>query len=255
MDIHNGEAGTRVAKETGSARVYAKVREEILRMQLPPGAPLDEVGLSERFEMSRSPIREALVRLSSEGLVVILPNRSTIVAPIDFQGMPQFLDALDLLQRATTRLAAIRRTEADMQAIVAAQIGYEDAARESIARNDSIPMIEANHYFHMTVSRAGKNPYYTAFYKRLLDEGRRMLNLHFEYQVLDPNMSVKTMAADHTEIVAAILAKDAVRAENIAHAHAAMFRGRFMQFLDRNITADMRLEGTMPQRPDQAVQI
>lgn len=247
MDVGGGAAGLRGAKETGSARVYAKVREEILRMQLPPGAPLDEVGLSERFGMSRSPVREALVRLSGDGLVVILPNRSTIVAPIDFQGMPQFLDALDLLQRVTTRLAAIRRTEADMEAIVVAQMGYEDHARDSIARNDSIPMIEANHHFHMTVSRAGKNAYYTSFYKRLLDEGRRMLHLHFEYQTLDPNMSVKTLAAHHTEIVDAIRARDADHAENIAHAHAAQFRGRFMQYLDRNITAEMRLEGTMPQ--------
>jgi DNA-binding GntR family transcriptional regulator len=232
------------AKETGSARIYAKVREEILRMQLAPGFPLDEVGLSERFGLSRSPVREALVRLSSEGLVVILPNRSTIVAPIDFQGMPHFLDALDLMQRVTTRLAAIRRTDADMEAIVTAQLGYEKRARESIAKNDSIPMIEANHHFHMTISRAGRNTYYTAFYKRLLDEGRRMLHLHFEYQTLDPNMSVKMLAADHTEMVEAIRIQDADAAENIARNHAAQFRGRFMQYLDRNITANMRLESS-----------
>jgi DNA-binding GntR family transcriptional regulator len=246
MDAVSAEAKSRVTKETGSARVYAMVKEEILRMQLAPGSPLDEVGLSERFGLSRSPVREALVRLSSEGLVVILPNRSTIVAPIDFQRMPQFLDALDLLQRATTRLAAIHRTEADLEAIVKAQRGYEEAARESIARNDSLPMIEANHHFHMRVSQAGKNAYYTAFYKRLLDEGRRMLHLHFEYQTLDPNMSVKTLAADHTAMVKAIRARDADRAENVAHAHAAQFRGRFMQYLDRNVTGSMRLEGTMP---------
>jgi DNA-binding GntR family transcriptional regulator len=99
----------KVAKETGSARAYASLREEILRMQLAPGAPLDEVSLSERFGLSRSPIREALARLSSEGLVVTLPSRSTVVTPIDFEGMPHFLDALDLLQRAVTRLAAVRQ--------------------------------------------------------------------------------------------------------------------------------------------------
>jgi DNA-binding GntR family transcriptional regulator len=101
----------------------------------------------------------------------------------------------------------------------------------------------------MTISRAGKNPYYTAFYKRLLDEGRRMQHLHFEYQALDPNMSVKTLAGHHTEMVDAIREKDADRAEKVAHAHAAQFRGRFMQYLDRNITADMRLEGTLPEPP------
>ncbi|MFO4987296.1 GntR family transcriptional regulator, partial [Salmonella enterica subsp. enterica serovar 1,4,[5],12:i:-] len=82
--------------ETGSARVYLQLRQDILRVELAPGSPLDEVGLGERFNLSRSPVREALVRLSSEGLVQILPNRSTIVTPLDLQGIPDFLDALDL---------------------------------------------------------------------------------------------------------------------------------------------------------------
>jgi DNA-binding GntR family transcriptional regulator len=235
----------KVGKETGSARVYASLREEILRMELWPGAPLDEVGLSERFGLSRSPIREALVRLSSENLVVILPNRSTIVTPIDFEGMPHFLDALDLLQRVVTRLAAIRRTEADLKKIVAAAANHQKKVLLSIERADSLSMIEANHSFHMTIAQASRNPYYTSFYKRMLDEGRRMLHIHFEYRMLEPG-GAATIAADHTPMVEAIRDRDAEGAEQAAHAHAAQFRGRFMQFLERSITPPMRLEATMP---------
>ena len=234
-----------VGKETGSARVYASLREEILRMQIAPGAPLDEVSLSERFRLSRSPVREALVRLSSEGLVVILPSRSTIVTPINFEGMPHFLDALDLLQRVVTRLAALRRTEEDLQKIVAAAANHEEKVRETIERADSLPMIEANHTFHMTVARAGKNPYYTAFYKRLLDEGRRMLHVHFEYKMLEPD-GMRTIGADHTAMVEAIRNRDAESAEQAAHAHAAQFRGRFMEFLERSIATHMHVDVTMP---------
>jgi DNA-binding GntR family transcriptional regulator len=234
----------KVGKETGSARVYASLREEILRMQLSPGEPLDEVSLSERFGLSRSPIREALARLSSEGLVVILPSRSTIVTPIDFEGIPHFLDALDLLQRAVTRLAAIRRTEADLQKIIAAAREHEDKVRETIERSYSLPMIEANHKFHMTVARAGKNAYYTSFYKRLLDEGRRMIHIHFQYKLLEPN-GLQTIATDHTAMVEAIIARDAERAEQTAHAHAAQFRGRFMEFLERSIASHMCLDATI----------
>jgi DNA-binding GntR family transcriptional regulator len=241
------DAGQRRGKQTGSARIYAKLRQEILRVQLAPGSLLDEVGLSERLGMSRSPVREALVRLSSEGLVVILPNRSTIVAPIDFQGLPHFLDAIDLLQRANTRLAALHRTEDDLKKIVTAQRAFEEAARTSIRKSDSVPMIEANHDFHMVIARAGKNSYFTAFYRRLLDEGRRMLHFHFEYQALDPELSVEKMAADHTAMVKAIKAKDAETAEQLAHAHATQFKGQFMQYLDRNVTAEMRLETLTPQ--------
>src|SRR5579863_1494663 len=101
-------------KETGTARVYVTLRNEILTMKLAPGTHLDELGVAERFDVSRSPVREALVRLSAEGLVTILPNRGNIVTPMDFGRVPEFLDALDLLQRVTTRLAALHRTAHDL---------------------------------------------------------------------------------------------------------------------------------------------
>ena len=232
----------RPGKETGSARVYTKLREEILRVQLAPGSPLDEVRLSDRFDMSRSPIREALVRLSSEGLVVILPNRSTIVAPMDFQRVPEFLDALDLLQRVVTRLAALHRTPSELKQIVKAQKGYEKAIAQSISTGDSLVMIEKNYDFHMTIAAAGRNQYFMDLYRRLLEEGRRMLHFHFEYEALDPDISVERMAAHHTQMVAAIEARDADTAEHVAHLHAMQFKGRFMQFLDRNLTQKMQLD-------------
>jgi DNA-binding GntR family transcriptional regulator len=228
-------------KATGSARVYAQLRQDILRVGIAPGSPLDEVSLSERFGLSRSPIREALARLSSDGLVQILPNRSTIVTPIDVQGLPEFIDALDLLQRVTTRSAAMYRTEEDLKAIVAAQIDYEEGARLSLETGDSLPMIETNYAFHMAIARAGRNSYFLDYYRRLLDQGRRMLHFHFEFQQLDPEMSVEKLASGHTDMVAAIKNRQVDKAEQVAHAHAVQFKGRFMKFLGRNASADMRL--------------
>ncbi len=70
----------------GVQTVYEALRRAIVDLRLEPGSPLDEVTLAERFDMSRTPVREALVRLAAEGLVTQLPNRNTIVAPIDFAG-------------------------------------------------------------------------------------------------------------------------------------------------------------------------
>ncbi|RZF25760.1 GntR family transcriptional regulator [Paraburkholderia sp. UYCP14C] len=226
------------AKETGTARVYVALRNEILTMKLAPGTHLDESGVAERFGVSRSPVREALVRLSAEGLVNILPNRGNVVAPMDFGRVPEFLDALDLLQRVTTRLAALHRTDDDIQTIRLAAKAYEKAAATSIKKHNSLEMIEKNYEFHMAVARAGRNVYFADIYRRLLEEGRRMLNLHFQFQTL-ANMSSEQMASDHTEMVAAIEAGDADWAEATAHQHAVQFKGRFMQFLDRNLTAQM----------------
>jgi DNA-binding GntR family transcriptional regulator len=228
-------------KETGAVRVYGVLRDEILTMKLPPGAPLDEIGLADRFDLSRSPIREALVRLSADGLVSMLPNRSTVVTPMDFRRIPEFLDALDLLQRVTHRLAALHRTPADMVAIRAAQKGYEKGIASSIKSGTSQAMIEKNYEFHMAIAQAGQNVYFADLYRRLLDEGRRMLHLHFEFQTLDEHLTAEEISSDHVEIVNAIDSRNADMAEHYAHLHAAQFKGRFMQFLDRNITAGVQL--------------
>src|SRR5262245_46033781 len=81
--VVSSETETKRAKGTGWKSVYDTLRTEILSLELPPGQLLDETTLAERFDLSRSPVREALIRLSSEELVVTLPNRSTIVAPIE----------------------------------------------------------------------------------------------------------------------------------------------------------------------------
>ena len=101
-------------KGTGTQRVYAQVREDIIALRIPPGADLDEAGLERRFEVSRTPVREALIRLGSEGLIQLLPNRGARVTEIDISELPQIFEALDLGQRATIRWAALRRTSENM---------------------------------------------------------------------------------------------------------------------------------------------
>ncbi len=93
----------RTQARPGVKMVYDLLRDEILDLVLPPGSPIDEVQLAERFKMSRTPIREALARLAGEGLIDTLPNRSTMVSNIDFLNMHTFFDALVLMYRVTTR--------------------------------------------------------------------------------------------------------------------------------------------------------
>ena len=90
----------------GALTIYETLRDEILSLEMEPGQLVDESSLASRFGVSRSPVREALVRLVSEALLQTLPNKGTIVTPLRIQEFPQYVDALDLIQRATTRLAA-----------------------------------------------------------------------------------------------------------------------------------------------------
>jgi len=229
------EPETRRAKGTGARIAYEAIRDEILSLVMEPGQALDETLLADRFGMSRSPIREALIRLAGEGLVVMLPNRSTIVAPIDVQSFPKYVEALDLAQRMNTRLAAELRSDADLKLIAKRQKEFESAVKTG----NHLAMSEANKRFHMAIAAAGRNPFLAAFYERLLDQGRRMLHLHFDF--LDRGHDGYLLTDEHAEMLEAIRARDVDRADALAHSHTRQFRDQFLRFMQQSYLNDVPL--------------
>lgn len=226
----------KAGKSAGWKSVHEVLRRDILTLALAPGELLDEMGLSRRFGFSRSPIREALIRLGSEGLVVALPNRTTIVTPIDIARFPKYVEALDLAQRVNTRLAAELRTDLDLTRIEAAQQGFVAA----VASGDHLAMSESNKTFHMAIARAGRNPYMADFYEKLLDEGRRILHMHFDY--IERSREGRLLTDEHDEMIAAIRARDVSRADQLAQVHSSQFRDNFLDFLKVNYTSDLPLQ-------------
>ena len=198
---------------SGVKHVYDVLRDEIIDLHLAPGSPIDEIMLAERFEMSRTPIREALVRLASEGLVTTLPNRSTVVSNIDFLNLHSFFDALTLMYRVTTRLAAQNHHASDLEAIRTNQASFAKA----VAQQDALAMIASNRAFHASIAEAGRNPYFEGLFKRLLDEGRRILRLY--YSSFEDKLPVEYVR-EHEDIIAAIAARDVARADHLASLHA-----------------------------------
>jgi DNA-binding GntR family transcriptional regulator len=229
------ETETKRAKGTGWKSVYETLRNEILALTIPPGQLLDENTLAERFDMSRSPVREALIRLAGEDLVVTLSNRSTIVAPIEVGTFPKYVEALDIAQRMNTRLAAELRTEADLKAIARRQKEFEAAVKSG----NHLQMSEANKQFHIAIAAAGKNPYLAAFYERLLNQGQRMLHLHFEY--LERTHEGYLLTDEHNLMLEAIRVKNVDVADELAHAHTRQFQQNFIDFMRENYTTDVSL--------------
>jgi DNA-binding GntR family transcriptional regulator len=214
----------------GVGAVYETLKHEILDLTLAPGSPVDEVTLAERFGISRTPIREALFKLAGEGLVVTLPNRFTIVAPIDYPNLPQFFDALSLMYRVTTRLAAANRSDEELTAIRDLQLHYTKA----VEAKDVPAMIEVNRNFHAAIARAGKNRYYTDLFIRLLDEGRRLLRLYYSsYNDKLPRIYLQ----EHEVMLAAIEQQDIQAADRIAQAHA----DQIIRQIQASMTEDRRL--------------
>lgn len=198
---------------SGARYVYDVLRDEILDLVIAPGSPVDEVQLAERFGMSRTPIREALVRLAGVGLIDTLPNRSTMVSNIDFLNIHTYFDALTLMYRVTAQLAAQYHRAEDLDRIRALQAEFAAA----VEAQDALAMIATNAAFHMAIAEAGRNPYFTSLFKRLLDEGRRILRLYYQsYEDRLPHRFVE----EHDEMIAAIAARDTARSEQLGRAHA-----------------------------------
>ena len=220
---------------SGAQQVFEKLRRDILCLDLKPGESLDESTLSKKFGMSRSPVREALIRLSMEGLVVTLPNKSSVVAPLKIEEYPAYIDALDLIERVTARLAARLRTESDLELIVASQADFINALNEGDVPN----LIDTNREFHIAISRAAKNNYFNFLHGRLLDDGRRMLHLYFRsFGTKVP----KSIQRDHDLIVKAIKNQDEDMAEKCAHDHVIQVGERFIGYLKVRHTLDFDID-------------
>jgi len=225
------EKGASRRRGDSAKLVYKQLRKSIISLELSPGELLDEASLSKRFSMSRSPIREALIKLSMEGLVQTLPNKNSLVAPMPIDDLPEYFDALSLTQRLVTRLAARFRTDTEITDLRDRQKAF----RTALVANDFSLMIETNREFHLKISQAAKNKYFHHLHSRLLDEGRRMLYLYFGSFQEGVPLSVSD---DHDLIINMIEKKDEELAEKYAEKHARDVCNRFVRYLRRYNTDD-----------------
>lgn len=92
--------------QRGALAIHESMRDDILWLRVEPGSAIDEVSLATQYGVSRTPIREAVARLASEGLVHNLPNRTSIVAPLVMRKLKALFDMYYLLSRSVVREAA-----------------------------------------------------------------------------------------------------------------------------------------------------
>ena len=220
------------SKGAGAQLAYETLRDEIINLALPPGLHIDEQALVRRLGLSRTPIREALIRLTADGLLVGQPNRGVRVAPIDLATVPAYFEALDLTQRAVNRLAARRRTAGDLAAIGQAHEDFREAAR----RGGGAAMAEANQLFHTAVAAAAGNVYLAESYQRLLLQGRRLLHIAYGYDEEGGRGGhLRQVVTEHARMLAALQARDEEGCERLGTAHTELFRGRLLAYLQRPV--------------------
>jgi DNA-binding GntR family transcriptional regulator len=140
-------------RTTGAQRVYAALRHAIIVLDIQPGTTLEEERLCRQYKVSRTPLREALIRLASEGLVELEPNRGAKVATVQFVDVLDHYEAMDVFQPVIWHFAAVRRTSADIEAIKKCL----EAFRSAIARKDAEAIIQSNYEIHAMIACACHN--------------------------------------------------------------------------------------------------
>jgi len=191
---------------TGASFVYDSLKAKILNLELMPGTLLDETELSRQFKLSRSPVREALIRLSAEGLVDTPRNRTSMVAQFDFTTLPAYFDSMQLLYRLSARLAASGPTPHRIENLRRIQADLDRAQQ----RHDPLNVVRLNRDFHAEIAAMSGNPFIAGWMKGLLDQGQRVMRLYMQrYHDIVP----ATKLDQHRSLIAAIEARDPDAAE------------------------------------------
>jgi DNA-binding GntR family transcriptional regulator len=154
-------------------RVYAETKESILSGDIPGGTLLSEAEVARALAVSRTPAREAFVRLAAEGLLSLLPRRGALVTPLGPTEAADVLEVRHALEsgavRRLARLTPERRDDrlASASAAVSEQI-------TALQRGDIAGFVTADERFHAQLVAAAANAIATGFYATLADRQRRM---------------------------------------------------------------------------------
>jgi DNA-binding GntR family transcriptional regulator len=198
-------------------QVYAAVRARILSGDLPRGCRLRQAALAGELGVSRTPLREALRRLSTEGLVDFEPNRGATVALHDFADMRHAWGARVALEPGAARLGAERREPAALEAMQAA------VEAQRISASDVIASFDANRDFHLALVASAANPHLNRFAEMLWLP--RIGVPIYELQADDPRQ-VLAWADDHERILAAVANGEGERAERLTREHICAYPPR-----------------------------
>lgn len=208
-------------------KAYEDIRQKIIRLRLAPGEDLDEGQLVERYGLSRTPIRELLIRLAGEGLVVIRRNRGAYVAPLDVETLQSVFEAGDFFERAIMRLACERRTKADLDAIESHMYAYETA----VLARDADAMVAANSAFHEGFAIAARNKYLLQSYRPILVDHERIGQLWYTRNLESDDGANQEIVRHHRKLFRALGDRDGTLGEQAAMEHADFCKDGVRAFL------------------------
>jgi DNA-binding GntR family transcriptional regulator len=208
-----------MAYGSAAARIAATLRSEILHGDIAPGSKLAQVGLAERFGVSRIPVRDALATLTGEGLVQPLSNATAVVTRMSVDELQELYDLREVIEPMATQIAVPNLGRADVLFM-----------RKQLAimadRPDPRTWLAANTAFHAAVYRRANRPRTV----ELIEQLRRLTD-RYVYLHLDVIGHTARMHTEHADILAAVERGDAASTARLTREHLATAHDHILAYL------------------------
>ena len=191
-------------------RIVRQLRHAIVTMRIRPGEKLSEQETAKRLGVSRQPVREAFIKLAEAGLVLILPQRGTLVVKISVDAVENARFVREAIECAVVREAA-RRLDRDALAVAR---GVLDETAGAIATGDAERLFELDEEFHQALAAAAGRP--DAW--RVVEEQKAQMD-RVRYLDMSDAIPMRIVLAQHLDILDAVERGDADRADRALKAH------------------------------------
>lgn len=199
-----------------SEQLTTQLRERINRGELAPGSLIIEPALAQEFNVSKTPVRESLRQLTSEGLLQILPKKGYLVRAVSMSDVYEVVEMRILLEpHVSGQVARVHSAELinELHALLDKQ--------ESLAKSDPIASMHAARQFHSALSNASRNSRIVATLDTCLAQTARA---HYVLPSMQPYMSQSGELSEHRGILDAIEASDPQTAESRMREHLNSIR-------------------------------
>jgi DNA-binding GntR family transcriptional regulator len=204
------EGVTPISRVTLHDAVLNQLRDMIIEGKLPPGARINEVQIGASLGVSRTPLREAIKSLASEGLVDVLPARGAVVRRFSERDIHDILEVLKVLEQKAALLACERASDAEIGHIA----GLHAEMLRLYAKRSRLAYFKLNQQIHTAIVRAGGNAALAQTHELLQARIRRVRFIGNE----KPDRWAGAVA-EHEEMNAALLARDGPRLAEVLGRH------------------------------------
>jgi DNA-binding GntR family transcriptional regulator len=205
---------------TKNAYAYEQVRLRIMTGDLTPGQPLAQSKLAAELGVSLTPMREALRRLDAEGLVTIDAHKNACVSALTDTEARNLFTVRERLDPMAAALAAEHRTQADIKAIKVAA-----AALKPLNKDANLEALGAHREFHRAIYRASHNDLLVNILESLWDKADRYRQIALPERC-DSATEAKRVAAEHRQIMKAVIDGDPAAAQSVMTTHVRESLGR-----------------------------